>query len=237
MNRKRAAVLVAALVGAGAIAVDRWVVKVGLPGCVASVPELPRSQAVIVLGAAAWPDGEPTAVLRDRLEAGLAVYRAGKAEKLLLTGDHGRSTYDEVNAMRNYVLARGVPAEDVFCDHAGFTTYESLYRARDVFRVTRATIVTHAFHLPRAMYLARRLGIDGSGYACPESVRVKFVSRQVREPMARLKAFVAAEMWRPRPTYLGAVIPIAGDGRASWDRDATAGPPRTAPAAPKARAR
>ena len=119
--------------------------------------------------------------------------------------------------MRRFVLAAGVPPEDVFCDHAGFDTYDSLYRARDVFQVHRVIVVTQRFHLPRALYIARGLGIDASGAPCD---RRRYVARHwnaAREVLARVKAFKDVALVRPFPRFLGPAIPIDGDGRASWD--------------------
>ena len=125
----------------------------------------PSAEVAIVLGAKVWPGGAPSSMLEDRLRTGIELYRPGRVDKLLLSGDHGQSTYDEVNAMRQFVLYRGVPPEDVFMDHAGFSTYDTMYRARDVFQVRDALVVTQGFHLERAVYTARALGMDATGVA------------------------------------------------------------------------
>ena len=101
---------------------------------------------IIVLGCGVWGD-RPTTLLSDRLDAAIALYKAGVAPKLLMSGDHGRRNYDEVNVTRQYALNKGVPSEDIFMDHAGFSTYETMYRAQDIFGITKAVVVTQEYHL------------------------------------------------------------------------------------------
>lgn len=171
----------------------------------------PRAQAAIVLGA-----GVGSVMLHDRVRRGAELYHAGRVGKLLMTGDHGRMSYDEVNAMRREAQRLGVPARDIFMDHAGFSTYESMYRARDIFKVRSAVVVTQAFHLTRAVYLARRLGIDATGVSADRRVYSNREHHLVREFLARIKAFLQVEILHSRPAFLGPPIPIDGDGRATW---------------------
>jgi SanA protein len=179
---------------------------------------LPPKTAVLVLGSRILRDG-PSPVLRDRIDAGILILESGKGAKLLLSGDHGQANYDEVNVMRRYVLNNSpVYEEDIFMDHAGFSTYDSMYRARDVFEVTDLVIVTQKFHINRAVYIARALGLDAVGLALDED---RFGARNLRlwrsrEYLARIKAFFAVQSGA-KPRYLGKKIPITGDGRASWD--------------------
>ena len=105
------------------------------------------ADCILVLGAGVHPDGTPSNMLEDRLLRGIELYDAGASQKLLMSGDHGRKNYDEVNVMKQFAVARGVPSEDVFMDHAGFSTYESMYRARDVFQADKVIIVTQRYHL------------------------------------------------------------------------------------------
>jgi len=114
-----------------------------------------QADCILVLGAGIRPDGTPSFMLRHRLDKGIELYEAGVAPKLLLSGDNGQERYDEVNAMKGYVLAQGVPAEDIFLDHAGFSTYDSIYRAKAVFAVEEAVVVTQNYHLYRALLLPR----------------------------------------------------------------------------------
>jgi SanA protein len=181
-----------------------------------SLDRVPHAQAALVLGAQVKPDGTPSAMLADRIEAAAELYRAGKVEKLLLSGDHGRETYDEVGTMRRELLARGIPARDLFTDHAGFDTWDSAQRARRVFRVESAIVVTQRFHLARALYAAHRAGLDATGYAADRRGYGRVLGRlRVREALARVKV-VADSLTGADPRFLGPPLPIDGDGRESW---------------------
>lgn len=176
--------------------------------------ELARADAVIVPGARVYADGRVSVMLADRLDAALALYRDGTVPRILVSGDHGTREYDEVNAMANYLEARGVPARHIFLDHAGFTTYDTLYRARAVFGVGRAIVVTQRFHLTRALFVASALGLPAEGLVAdrtPYTAR-SLVRSNLREVGARVKAFAEVILHR-RPRYLGPVLPIDGDGR------------------------
>jgi len=162
-----------------------------------------------------FSSGEPTPILTDRLEVAVDLYKLGKVDKLLLSGDHGQIEYDEVNAMLEYVLARGVPEEDVFTDHAGFDTYDTMYRARDVFLVETAIVVTQGFHLSRAVYTARTLGLDAVGVDSALRTYKHPVRNQLREILARVKAVMDLHVTHATPKYLGPEIPITGDGRST----------------------
>lgn len=170
----------------------------------------------LVLGARVYAGGEVSAVLEDRLETGLALYRSGRVSRLLLSGDHGGSDYDEVNTMRRWLEARGVPPEALFLDHAGFDTYSSMRRARDVFRVRRMLVVTQRFHLPRALYIARSLGLEADGVIADRRMYRGVVYSEAREIASRTRAFVDVARDR-EPRFLGAPIPIFTDGRATRD--------------------
>ncbi len=179
------------------------------------VADAPHAQVALLLGAKVEPSGRPSAMLADRIAVAARLYHAGKVEKVLASGDHGRADYDEVNTMKRGLLADGVPARDIFTDHAGFDTWSSVVRARKVFRVSSALVVTQGFHLPRAVWLARRAGLDAHGvdadlhgYGRQEQLS------QVREVLARVKA-VEDVVTGAQPRYLGPAIPISGDGRAS----------------------
>lgn len=166
---------------------------------------------VLILGAGLRPDGTPSLMLEERLDEGIRLYREGLAKKLLMSGDHGKKYYDEVNAMRSYALAKGVPSEDIFMDHAGFSTYDSLYRAKAIFEVKKTVIVSQRYHLYRAFYIADRLKIEA--YAAPADRR-RYPGqnyREIREAAARAKDFFKVHL-RMKPRYLGETIPISGDG-------------------------
>ncbi len=169
---------------------------------------------IMVLGAGLW-DGEPSPMLQERLDFGIVAYKTGCSEKLLMSGDHGREEYDEVNKMKEVAIQNGVYADNVFMDHAGFSTYESMYRARDVFQVEKMVIVTQKYHLYRAVYNARKLGIDAYGFAAD---RLKYPTyNDVREAMARVKDFFYC-IAQPEPTYLGDVISIHASGALTDDK-------------------
>ena len=150
-------------------------------------------------------------MLKDRLDAGIALYKAKVAPKLLLTGDNGQVDYNEVEVMLQYAVANDVPSEDIFLDHAGFSTYESVYRAKAIFEVKSMVVVTQRYHLFRALYGCRAMGIRALGAgADQESYRGKEM-REAREVLARDKDLLK---WivKPKPTFLGDKIPITGDG-------------------------
>lgn len=159
---------------------------------------------IIVLGAGLW-DGEPSPMLKERLDFGLEAYNTGCSEKFLMSGDHGTEDYDEVNTMKDYVIDKGVQKDNVFLDHAGFSTYESMYRAKEVFKSEKVLIITQKYHLSRAVYNARKLGLDAYGFDREE---LKYpITNDMRESLARVKDF----FWciaKPEPTYLGEEIPI-----------------------------
>ncbi len=155
-------------------------------------------------------------MLQDRLETGIALYEDGAAPKLLMSGDHGRKEYDEVNLMKEYALERGVPSEDVFMDHAGFSTYESMYRARDIFCAEKVIVVSQRYHLPRALYAAEKLGLEAYGVPAQDVEYRGQAYREFREMLARAKDFCTAMLELP-PQYLGEEIPITGNGNLTND--------------------
>jgi vancomycin permeability regulator SanA len=126
----------------------------------AQVPEKP---VAIIFGAGIWADGTPTPMLADRIAAGVQLYKLGKVSKLLMSGDRSSDDYDEVTAMQRYAESLGIPTEDIILDYAGFTTYETCHRARENFNITEAILVTQNFHLPRAVYTCRQMGVEAIG--------------------------------------------------------------------------
>lgn len=185
------------------------------------IADVPQKTAVIIPGAKVYQGGYISTAFKDRILSGVNLFEAQKAQKVLISGDHGRKTYDEVNTSREFILKNypEIKHEDIFMDHAGFSTYETMYRASAVFCVEDAVISTQAFHLARSVYIARKLGIDAVGYAAEETVgfRKKIrITWACREYLARVKAFFAVA-FHIKPTYLGEEIPITGDGTKSWD--------------------
>ncbi len=176
-----------------------------------------RADCILVLGAGVRDDGTPSRMLADRLSAAAGLYEAGVSDRLLMSGDHGRSDYDEVNVMKGAAVAAGIPSEAVFMDHAGFCTYDSLYRARDIFQVQRVVIVTQEYHLYRALYIARALGLEAVGVAAPGGVYSGQAYREAREALARVKDTMTA-FFQPQPRILGEAIPVSGNGDVTNDR-------------------
>ena len=198
--------------------INIWMIMAARKYVHSDIEEIPNRTVVLVLGS--QTRGRILSpVLQDRVDAGISLMENSKGEKLLLSGDHGQIYYDEVNAMRLYVLenAPDIREEDIFMDHAGFSTWDSMYRARDVFEVKDVLIVTQEFHISRAVCMARSLGLDAVGYSVNQD---RFRGRslrawQTREYFARVKAFYSIVV-KPKPRYLGDKIPITGDGRATW---------------------
>lgn len=177
---------------------------------------LENVDCILVLGCGVRQDGSPTHMLEDRLKRAVELYQLGAAPKLLMSGDHSREDYNEVGAMKAYATKASIPGEDVFMDHAGFSTYESLYRAKEIFGAERIIIVTQEYHLYRALYIARRMGLESWGVSSDYRTYAGQPLREVREIMARLKDAATTVFW-PEPTYLGEAIPVSGDGNMTND--------------------
>ena len=172
---------------------------------------LENVDCILVLGCYVNEDGEPSTMLKDRLQRGVELYESGAAPKLLMSGDHGRYTYDEVTAMRQYALDAAIPSQDIFMDHAGFSTYESIYRAKAIFQAKRVIIVSQKYHLHRALQITNALGLEAYGVAADYQSYSGQLFRDVREILARNKDFIKS-IFKPEPTFLGDAIPIFGDG-------------------------
>jgi len=181
-----------------------------------SVNELAEVDCILVLGCLVKNSGEPSHMLEDRLRRAVELYQAGVAPKILMSGDHGRKDYNEVQAMKQYAIEHGVPSEDVFMDHAGFSTYDSCYRAREIFGTKKIIIVTQEYHLYRALYIAEELGLEAYGVATDYRTYYNQKMRDAREVIARVKDFIYVIL-RAEPVYLGEPIPILGNGDATND--------------------
>ena len=147
------------------------------------------ADAIIVLGASVHPDGTPSGILQDRLDDGIALYFAGAAPKIIMSGDNGTESYNECWAMKQYAISQGVPSEDVFCDHAGFSTYETMYRARHVFGAERIVVATQTYHLYRALYDAQGVGMEAIGVPSDYGEYANQSWYDIREVFARTKDF------------------------------------------------
>jgi len=171
-----------------------------------STADVPLKPVAVVFGAGIEADGEPSGMLADRLDAAIDLYRSGRVKKLLFSGDNGSVTYNEVGAMLRYALRRGVPATAMTPDYAGFNTYATCYRAKTIFGVQSATLVTQRYHLPRALYICHRLGIDVVGVGTPDWGREPdgmMLHLVAREYLATLLASFELNVTHPRPKYLG----------------------------------
>lgn len=171
---------------------------------------------ILVLGAGIW-GGKPSPMLEDRLKEAIRLYENGIANKIIMSGDHGSENHDEVNIMKDYAIERGVPSENIFMDHAGFSTYESMYRAKEIFGVNKMIIITQKYHLYRAVFIANKLGIDAYGKNSDPRKYAGQSYRELREIIARDKDFFSCIL-KPKPTYLGETIPVSGDGDVTNDK-------------------
>lgn len=196
--------------------VNRLIIKDNKNLIFSELNKTPKKQTALVLGARVYDNGSMSSILSDRVKTAIELYKLGKVEKILLSGDHGTKEYDEVNAMKDYLLKNNVKEEDIFTDYAGFDTYDSVYRAKAIFQVESMIIVTQEFHLPRAIYLARKLGIDTIGFKADKQKYQYMRRNEARESLARVKAFIDIKL-KSEPKFLGDTILIIGDGRESWD--------------------
>ena len=213
----RRAILAGAVFAIVVVAIPNLIVWRGGRGDVTSkASEVPHAQAALVLGAQVLPSGRPSDMLFDRVKAAEDLYRARRVDKLLLSGDHSRVNYDEVGTMRRMMLADGIPAADIFTDHAGFDTWDSAQRAKRVFDAQSVVVVTQGFHMARALYEARHAGLEATGFLADRRNYGRVMPRlEAREALARVKAF-GDVLTGASPKFLGAEIPITGDGRKSW---------------------
>lgn len=218
LRRGLAAMLVLGLLTASAVLLINWRVEALSTPQLLTFEQLPEQTAydcVIVPGALVHQDGTPSGMLADRLDMAVKIYQSGITDRILVSGDHGRTDYNEVGVMRQYLLDAGIPAEHIFMDHAGFDTYDTIYRAQSIFGVKRALITTQDFHLTRALYIGTQLGLDLQGIDCGYHHTTANIYYNFRELPARAKAWLDCEILHISPTFGGELIPISGDGRAT----------------------
>ena len=206
------------LCAAGVFGINAYVKHVGRQKMLApeDATTIVDADCILVLGCQVKADGTPSDMLRDRLDRGIELYFAGVAPKIIMSGDHGQNEYDEVNTMKQYAIDAGVPSDDIFMDHAGFSTYESIYRAKAVFMAETIVIVTQEYHLYRALYIADKLEVAAYGIHCDYRTYGGQTYRDIREILARNKDFLTS-IFKPEPTFLGEAIPVAGDGNITND--------------------
>ncbi|HJB19533.1 MAG TPA: YdcF family protein [Candidatus Bariatricus faecipullorum] len=178
--------------------------------------KLTDADCILILGAGVRADGSPSPMLQDRLDTGIALYQSGVSSRILMSGDHGRKDYNEVQVMKDYSSEKGIPSSRVFMDHAGFSTYDSLYRARDIFQARKVVIISQKYHLHRALYLASQLGLQAYGVPADTRTYRGQGARELREILARNKDFFSGII-QPSPRYLGEPIPLSGDGNLTND--------------------
>ena len=175
---------------------------------------------IVILGCGLQSDGSPSHMLNDRLEVGVDVYyrlaENGKGSKLLMSGDHGTEEYNEVYAMKQFAIAEGIESSEIFMDHAGFSTYESIYRAKEIFGADKIIIITQEYHLYRALHIAKELGIEAYGVSSDLRTYAGQIKFSAREILARNKDFITS-IFKPEPSCLGEKIDLDGDGDVTND--------------------
>ena len=180
------------------------------------IKKLEDIDCIIVLGAGIW-ENKPSPMLEDRLLEAISLYKNNVSDKIIMSGDHGKEDYDEVNVMKNFAIEKGIPSENIFMDHAGFSSYESIYRAKEIFKAKKIVIVTQKYHLYRSLYIANKLGLEAYGVGSDPRQYVGAFYRELREILARNKDFIKC-IFKPEPTYLGEAIPVNGNGDITNDK-------------------
>ena len=175
-----------------------------------------NADAILVLGAGVIDNKKPSITLKNRLDKGIEAYQKGLAPKIIMSGDHGRTDYDEVNVMKRYAIRKGVPSDDVFMDHAGFNTYDSIYRAKEIFGVKKIIIATQRYHLYRSLYIANHLGLEAYGVKAAARRHPKMIKYELRELLSTVKNVYKCRK-RPVPRYLGEKISLKQSGDVTND--------------------
>ena len=196
--------------------INWYVVSNSKPYIYATISDVPECYTGVVLGAKVNKSGLPSDILKDRIDVAIDLYKNHKIKRFLLTGDHGTSSYDEVNNMKAYLIRNGINTENIFLDHAGFDTYSSMVRAKEVFQVTDAIIITQQFHLSRAVYIARSKGLNAYGVTSDKRRYRSVEYLKFREMIANVKAMYEI-ITNKSPQFLGQQIPITGDSKLSYD--------------------
>ena len=175
-----------------------------------NVSNIEGVDCILILGAGIWGD-KPSPMLEDRLKEGIVLYKQGTTKKIIMSGDHSREDYDEVKIMKEYAESEGVPSEDIFMDHAGFSSYDSVYMAKEIFGVQKMIIVTQKYHLYRSLYIAKKLGIEAYGIESNLRTYPGQVFREIREILARDKDYFKCIM-KPEASIMGEKISLDGSG-------------------------
>lgn len=175
-----------------------------------SIDAVPQKYTAVLMGAMVMPSGRLSHVMYDRAMAASKLYKAGKVKRILMTGDHGRKNYDEVNTVRKFLIQQGVPDKHIFMDHAGFNTYSSMVRAEKIFKVRDAVIVTQKYHLYRSVYTARQRRITAVGYVA-DARKYPYMRNYIIREFAAIYKTYFENLLNIRPKYLGEEIPITGN--------------------------
>lgn len=201
--------LILLVLGVLLLAIPRFITGIYSNPRINSVSNASPERVAIVFGAGLRRDGTPTTILRDRVETAAALYKQGKVEKLLFSGDNSFLDYNEPGSMKEYALQLGVPEQDIVLDFAGRRTYDTCYRAKAIFGLERALLVTQPYHLPRAVFTCNMLGLKSTGvYADNYPYRkVSLGYWNLRELPATLIAFWELYISKPQP-ILGNAEPI-----------------------------
>ena len=189
------------------ILINLNVASIGQPYIFTEMEKLPQAETVLVLGASVYRNKILSDMLKDRADTAIELYKAGKIRNFLISGDNRQKNYNETATIEKYLLSQAIPQEKIFLDYAGFDTYDSLYRARDIFKVENIIIATQNFHLPRAVYLARQLGLDAYGFRADKRGYKNIWLNIGREKLANVKAFFDINL-DSKPQFLGQEIPI-----------------------------
>lgn len=213
-----AILIIFSVVGVGSLLSINHYIKSSVEQLIVTEKEaaLLDADCILVLGAGVWQNSRPSFMLEDRLLQGIGLYQSGASNRLLMSGDHGRKEYDEVNVMKQFAVERGIASEHIFMDHAGFNTYDSLYRTKEIFQANKIIIVTQKYHMYRALYIANKLGIEAYGVSSNPRDYAGQKGRDLREVLARTKDFFHVAL-KPEPTYLGEAIPVYGNGDVTND--------------------
>lgn len=171
---------------------------------------------ILILGAGVRGNS-PSQMLEERLLTGIELYNKKLSNKIVVSGDHGRVNYDEVNIMKKYLIEKGIPSEDIFMDHAGFSTYDSIYRIKEIFSAKKIIIVTQKYHLYRSLYISNKLEVESIGVIANKRTYYGQTKREIREILARIKDAIKC-IFKPRPKYLGDIIPVNGNGNITNDQ-------------------
>ncbi len=197
-----------AATGAALWACDVWVSRAAAGRCHQQTQAMPAAPVAVVMGCSPKTRGEPNRFYHARIQAGAALFKAGKVQALIVSGDNATKEYDEPTAMKADLAAAGVPEDRIYCDYAGFRTLDSVVRAQAVFGQSRFIVVSQRFHNERAIFLARRHGLDVTGFDAADVSRTMAPATYLREYLARVKAVLDVTLLSTEPKFYGPPVKI-----------------------------